>query len=77
MSLTPPPLKMWHVIVDSPELPKKYEFDLEARVEVEAEVKGAEQALAGVDVIPTAALRKLNQEGRVVAVAHYAEAKPI
>lgn len=68
--MTPPPMKQWHVVVDSPELTGHCEFDVEARTEVEAEVKGAERALAAAD----ASKLPGNLEERVVAVARNAKA---
>lgn len=34
--LTPPPMKKWQVVIDSPQLPERYEFEVDARVETEA-----------------------------------------
>jgi hypothetical protein len=67
-------MKTYKVTVDSPELPPRYEFDVEARVTAEAEVKGAEHALAAVgdDLAPS--LRRLSEEDRVVGLAYFAEA---
>lgn len=73
--MTPPPLKFYRVVIDSPELPEKYEYpNIEARVPVEAEVRGAELALvaAGDRIAPS--LQRLSQEERVADVAKYAEA---
>lgn len=78
VDMTPPPLRSFFVIVDSPELPQRYEFDVEARVPVEAQVKAAERALAaaidGGKQLPQS-LRRLSQEDAVTGIAGYAEVK--
>jgi hypothetical protein len=73
--LTPPPIKRWRVVIDSPELPEKYEFEVEARVKVEAMVRGAEHAVAVAGGRAVPSLRRGgSQEIQVLNVAGYAEA---
>jgi hypothetical protein len=71
--LTPPAMKRYRVIVDSPELPERHDFDLDARVEVEAQVKGAEVALTTTRHLPRR-LARLSREDQVTAVAGFAQA---
>lgn len=72
--MTPPPMKTYAVVIDSPELPERYGCgSIRARVPVEAEVKAAELALAAAGDRIAPALQRRSQEDRVTAVAHYAE----
>lgn len=69
--MTPPPMKTWAVVVDSPFIPK-HECEVEARVEAEAQVYGAEAALAAApDRLTAPALKRITKmEDRVTTVAN-------
>lgn len=61
--------------IDSPNLPKRYDYEVEAMTEIEAKVRGAECAVtvAGDDAGP-AKFRKQSREDKVTDCAGYAEA---
>jgi hypothetical protein len=75
MSLDPPPVRTWVVSVDSPELPRKVELEVEAMVEVEAQVRAAEGALLTIDAADLSAkFRRRKPENQVADVAKFAVA---
>lgn len=76
-SLEPPPMRLWSVEVDSPELPGRHRFEIEARVEVEAQVSAAEVTLMTIpEEKLSAKFRRRKRETQVADVAKYAVATP-
>lgn len=75
VDMTPPPVKCWVVVIDSPELPRKVTVEVDAMVITEAKVRGAEAALVVVDAAELSAkFKRRKAESQVAAVAKYAEA---
>lgn len=73
--MTPPPMRTWAVVVDSPELSQKIDCEVEARGEAEAQVNAAEVALAVLsEERLSAKFRRRKRETQVAAVAKYAVA---
>lgn len=75
MSLEPPPVTTWVVVVDSPELPRKVELEVAAMAETEAQVYGAEGALLTIEAADLSAkFKRRKRETQVADVAKYAVA---